>query len=194
MAVDIRGSSCWSSIPSEQRPERRSRTTKQITSPKLRLTTVRGRRLYRVRRTPSVARSLPGKREPASASSGPGGLREAEGSVRSARLKRDGSVVATMLVTTVDPISGAPDAEPWGRCVCGAKVIIANAGATPPPRARGRSARRGCPLMNPLRLAQDRFVQARVSYGQPHAVVAPVSAAFRARRPRSGAVADALPG
>lgn len=49
-----------------------------------------------------------------------------------------------MLIFMVDPISGAPDAEPLGRCVCGEKVIIADAEAIT--LSNGRPGWRGyCP-------------------------------------------------
>jgi hypothetical protein len=41
-----------------------------------------------------------------------------------------------MLITVVDPIPGAPDAEPVGRCVCGEKVMIADAEAITLPNGR----------------------------------------------------------
>ncbi len=47
-----------------------------------------------------------------------------------------GSTVAPMLISVVDPIPGAPDAEPRGRCVCGEKVIIADAEAITLPNGR----------------------------------------------------------
>jgi Domain of unknown function (DUF5679) len=55
-----------------------------------------------------------------------------------------GSTAEPMLIFMVDPISGAPDAEPLGRCVCGEKVIIADAEAIT--LSNGRPGWRGyCP-------------------------------------------------